>query len=84
MPIKSFKEYLAECNGNNRKAWAKMREDLRDGAAKNDRRELFAAVMKRMSWFLNQTGSIDDCQGLYAEIASQKVNNYRSKFYLYG
>ncbi len=86
--IKSFKEYYVTYSSDthrtaNRKAWANIRFDLRL-ANPNDSNELFQAVIKRMQWYLGQTGSIDSISDMYYSFASEFVNNSRSKFYIYG
>lgn len=52
-------------------------------ANKQDSESLFNSVWNRIKWF-NAKSEIDDLQGLYNSIASEKVNNTRSKFYIYG
>ena len=48
-----------------------------------DSNRLFNAVWRKIKWF-NENSEIDDLQGLYDTIVSEKVNNPKSPFYMYG
>jgi len=48
-----------------------------------DSNRLFNAAWRKIKWF-NENSEIDDLQGLYDTIVSEKVNNSKSPFYIYG
>ena len=48
-----------------------------------DSNRLFNAAWRKIKWF-NENSEIDDLQGLYDTIVSEKVNNPKSPFYIYG
>ena len=50
---------------------------------RTDRQNLFNAVWRKILAF-NRAAEIDDLPGLYDTIASELVNNSRSRFYIYG
>jgi hypothetical protein len=79
----SYKE-IANLYPNARWAWRAVRVLLRKQVAKGDSARLFNACIKDMQRFLADSGQIDDLEGLYSSIASEKVNNPRSSFFIYG
>ena len=50
---------------------------------KKDSESLFNAAWSDILYF-SRNSEIDDLQGLYDSIVSEKVNNPRSKFFIYG
>lgn len=52
-------------------------------ANSQDSNRLFNAAWRSIKMF-NQNSEIDDLQGLYDTIVSEKVNNSKSPFYIYG
>ena len=52
-------------------------------ANSQDSNRLFNAVWRTIKWF-NQNSEIDDLQGLYETIVSERVNDPDSPFYIYG
>jgi hypothetical protein len=49
----------------------------------SDSDSLFNAVWRKITWF-NRESEIDDIDGLYDSIVSEKVNDSNSRFYIYG
>lgn len=79
----SFKE-INQVSATERAAWKWIRTYLRTNVAKGDTISIFNAVIRDMQKFLQGCGEIDDLEGLYQSIASEKVNDINSRFYLYG
>ena len=52
-------------------------------ANSQDSNRLFNAVWRSIKMF-NQNSEIDDLQGLYDIFVSERVNNSKSPFYIYG
>ena len=69
---------------SHRETWKKIRALLKSNIAKDDSNRLFESVIKKMQWFYDQTGSLDDIEAFYYAEASRRVNSYKSSFYLYG
>lgn len=79
---KALKKVLLNINKANRSDLLKIKKQLRQDN-KEDSLRLFNAAWRSILEF-SRGSEIDDLQGLYNQIVSEKINNPKSSFYIYG